>query len=373
MAKLIRVGFIGLNSSSAKTMSGQWATNAHLPYLTKSSEYTITALCNSSMESAKKVIERHGLDPAKVHAYGDPESLANDPDVDLVVCSVNVAQHYTLCKPALLSGKMVFCEWPLASNMEQMKELANLASERHVKTMVGLQGRNGPYIQAIKNKIGDGPGQIGQILSTSVTVQTHLGLALPQDVAYLAKKEVGGNILTISAIHLLDTLTSGLGEIKAFHSVVKNKRTTFALLDSNMKVIDPAHPITSPDHVFVHGELEGDIPFDFQLRGGPPFKNTPSLDWRIYAMKGEIRISSMGGNLSTEKGVKFQVYHFDTEEVEDIELDKVFDENDPGLGFQPPADNVARLYSAFAKGETDKYLNFQQSLKWAEFIDKLYE
>ena len=202
MSKPIRVGFMGLNSKDAPSIASQWGKSAHLPYLQKSPLYTITALCNSSVESSKKAIERYGFDPAKVRAYGDPESLANDPNVDLVVCSVRVGQHYNLCKPALLAGKAVFCEWPLASNLQQMNELATLASEKKVKTMLGLQGRNGPYVQAIKNLIGDGPGQIGKLLSTSMTNQASLlGLTLPQDISYLTKFEVGGNLVTIPGIH----------------------------------------------------------------------------------------------------------------------------------------------------------------------------
>lgn len=202
MSKPIRVGFIGLSSSNTQALAGQWGRNGHLPYLKKSPEYIITALCNSSIEAAKKAIQHHGLDAAKISAYGDPEVLANDPKVDLVVCAVNVAQHYNLVKPALAAGKMVFCEWPLGSNLEQMKELAALASDKNLKTMVGLQGRNGPYVQAIRNFLGDGPGQIGQVLSTSMaTYAVLLGLFLPQEIQYLAEAESGGNVVTIKGIH----------------------------------------------------------------------------------------------------------------------------------------------------------------------------
>jgi len=198
----IRVGFIGLTSSPSQSLGGQWGASAHLPYLLKSPHYTITALCNSSVESAKKAIALHQLDESKVRAYGDPESLAKDGDVDLVVCCVKVYQHYSLCKPALLAGKMVFCEWPLASNLKQMNELATLAKEKKVKTVVGLQGRFGSYVKKIKDLVGEGPGQIGDVLSTTLTAYGFLlGLAMPASIEYLMNIDNGGNLFTITSIH----------------------------------------------------------------------------------------------------------------------------------------------------------------------------
>ena len=108
----IRVGIIGL-SARAKT---SWASDAHLPYLQASiSKYVITALCNSSISAAQAAIEAYRLD-AGTKAYGNPEDLANDTDVDLVCCNTRVDVHYEVIKPSLLKGKDVYCEWPCKKN-----------------------------------------------------------------------------------------------------------------------------------------------------------------------------------------------------------------------------------------------------------------
>ncbi|KIW68655.1 hypothetical protein PV04_04583 [Phialophora macrospora] len=377
MMKPIRVGFIGLNSSQNVQYAGAWGLSAHLPYLKQSEHYTITALCNSSQESAVKAIQLHGLDADKVKAYGDPESLANDPNVDIVVCSVKVTEHYKLVRPAVLAAKSVFCEWPLASNLTQMKELARTAEQKKTQTIVGLQGRNGPYVQAIRKNIGDGGSRLGQVLSTSLVSYTYIfGMANPTDLAYMTEIKNGGNLFTISGIHLLDTITAALGDIKSSNTILRNKRPTIPLVDSSSHVVEAAHPNSGPEHIFVQGELKGDIPFSFQVRGGPQFKDTPAFDWRIYCQRGEIRV--FGDNqLWLAPGVKLQVYDFATQTVNEVDLQKFVEDNDKDdvavrLGLQAPADNVARLYEAFAKGETEKYLDFKQSLKWAEFIQNAY-
>lgn len=201
-APIIRIGFIGLSSSAGQSAAGQWGSKAHLPYLSQSSQYTITAVCNSSVEAAGRAIALHRLDTARVRAYGDAESLANDDNVDLVVCCVRVARHYELCKPALLAGKMVYCEWPLAANLTQMTELASLAETKHVKTAVGLQGRMGAYVPKIRDLIGEGEHRLGPVLSTNMNAYTPMiGSTLPEDIRYVVDIKSGGNILTISSIH----------------------------------------------------------------------------------------------------------------------------------------------------------------------------
>lgn len=64
----IRVGFIGLSSNRG------WARNAHFPYLDASGDLQITAIRNSTLESAHKSIEVYKL-PAEIKAYDNFEGM----------------------------------------------------------------------------------------------------------------------------------------------------------------------------------------------------------------------------------------------------------------------------------------------------------
>lgn len=82
----IRTAIIGLSPLAATS----WAANAHLPYLLSPEgreNYDTVVLPNSSVASAQRAIETFGLD-ATTRAYGDPEALAANPDVELVVCNI---------------------------------------------------------------------------------------------------------------------------------------------------------------------------------------------------------------------------------------------------------------------------------------------
>lgn len=193
----IRVGIIGL-STSAKT---SWASSAHLPYLKAATEkYLITALCNTSIASAQNAISAYDLPPT-TKAYGDPHDLAKDPEVDLVVCSTRVDLHHSTIRPSIEAGKDVYVEWPLASNTEQARDLADLTRQKGVRSLIGLQCRESPIIAKLKSLLAT--GKIGKVLSSSVVASggSRLRDSLPEGLKYFTDKEVGGNLVTIGYGH----------------------------------------------------------------------------------------------------------------------------------------------------------------------------
>lgn len=145
-------------------MSRSWASRSHLPHLQRTPHYTITALQNSSLDSAKASAKQYSLDSVSTH--DSPTSVAQDPNVDIIAVSVNVPLHYELIRPALEAGKDVFSEWPLARNLKEAEELTALAKQKGVRTMVGLQARQNPSILKAKEIVES--GKLGKILGTTM-------------------------------------------------------------------------------------------------------------------------------------------------------------------------------------------------------------
>lgn len=195
MAK-IRVGLIGLGTSSERMTAGTWGVTAHLRPLQALADYEIVAVANSTTDSARRSIEHHGL-PVETKAYGSPEDIAADPNVDLVVVSVNVAKHFHLAKPALEKGKNVFVEWPLGASVAEAEELTRLATVNNVRTMVGLQARADPAILKLQKVLAS--NELGKIVSSTMSVST---ATIPVDMwprgaEYYLDFKSGGNEFTI--------------------------------------------------------------------------------------------------------------------------------------------------------------------------------
>jgi predicted dehydrogenase len=84
-------------------------------------------------ERAKQFCDHHGATP-----LDRLESVLADPRIELVANLTNPASHYEVSKAALLAGKHVYSEKPLAMSYEQGEELVRLADSK------GLQLASAP-------------------------------------------------------------------------------------------------------------------------------------------------------------------------------------------------------------------------------------
>lgn len=84
-----------------------------------------------------------------------------DPDIDLIDICLPDNMHYEVAKAALIAGKHVFCEKPLADTAEQARELADIAQKKGLITRVGHAFPRNPVHDLAKEIID--AGEIGEI------------------------------------------------------------------------------------------------------------------------------------------------------------------------------------------------------------------
>ena len=89
------------------------------------------------------------------------EDAVNDPEIDLIDICLPDNLHYDVAKAALLAGKHVYCEKPLADTASQARELADIAREKGVITRVGHAFPRNPVHDRAKEIID--AGEIGEI------------------------------------------------------------------------------------------------------------------------------------------------------------------------------------------------------------------
>ncbi|MCH2249082.1 MAG: Gfo/Idh/MocA family oxidoreductase [Cognatishimia sp.] len=88
------------------------------------------------------------------------EAIA-DPEIDLIDICLPDSLHYEVAKAALLAGKHVYCEKPLADTATEARELADIAKEKGVITRVGHAFPRNPVHDLAKEIID--AGEIGEI------------------------------------------------------------------------------------------------------------------------------------------------------------------------------------------------------------------
>ncbi len=130
----------------------------HLEALRRVEFVDVVAVAGRQVEAAKKLAEGFGIDTV----VDDYRLVLQDTTIDAVhICTPNVA-HYPMTRDALLAGKHVLCEKPLAISVDEAQELVTLASERNLRNCVCHNLRYYPMVQQMRRMRED--GDLGQIL-----------------------------------------------------------------------------------------------------------------------------------------------------------------------------------------------------------------
>ncbi|KAH8884290.1 NAD(P)-binding protein [Thozetella sp. PMI_491] len=370
----IRVGIIGLSPKAGAA----WASRAHLPYLLSPAgraKFQIIALCNSSVEAAKRAIEHFEL-PAETRAYGNPDDMAADPAVELVVNTTRVDKHYDTILPSVKAGKDVFVEWPLAHTAAKAEDLTALAKEKGSRTVVGLQGWFAPPVRKAKEIIES--GRIGNVLSSEVKAAggTPDRMTFPEVLKIFAEKQVGANVVTVTYGHMSDFVQFVLGDIQDPKLHVQIQRPEVNIVEVPSMRVKEVKKTDIPDLLFVTGSLPAsshvapNATLHIRFRRGQAFKGEPAMVWTINGEKGEIRITASGpSGPAVQTGlseVMIEIHDFEKDEVEKIDWDW-------GTWADLPATarNIGALYEAYAAGDESKYATFEHALRRQRTIDEI--
>ncbi len=71
-----------------------------------------------------------------IHRYSDGNDIINDPAIDAVIISTPVFSHFPLAQKALMNGKHVLLEKPMASTVNECEILIELALKKNLILMV---------------------------------------------------------------------------------------------------------------------------------------------------------------------------------------------------------------------------------------------
>lgn len=152
----IRVAVLGASGWMGKVHTMAYQTFPHF-FGTEGGTARVVALVVHSEEAATEVAFR--APGAKITR--DWKEVIADPEVDLIDICLPDSLHYEVARAALLAGKHVYCEKPLADTAAEARELADIARDKGVITRVGHAFPRNP-VHDLAREIIDA-GEIGEI------------------------------------------------------------------------------------------------------------------------------------------------------------------------------------------------------------------
>ncbi|HUS00878.1 MAG TPA: Gfo/Idh/MocA family oxidoreductase [Chitinophagaceae bacterium] len=295
--KKLRVAVIGCGSVS----------NRYLPQLQSSKLIEVVSLCDIKYERAVAQNKQYNVN-AKTYPHID--AMLKGVPFDMMVTLTDMQVHGGLNKKALLAGKHVWSEKPMANTYAEGKALLDLARSKKLRLWGAPAVVNSPQFAFMSKAIQE--GKLGRVASA----HAQYGHTGPTWSAFFYEK--GGGSMPDLGVYNMATLTGLLGparSVMAMLSIVKPERTVDDKGKIKVEAEDNAHILLEHDkniisHVMcgfnffdTHGHEAGaQTLHSIQVFGDAGNMRLIGYDWETNGVVMDTAETQPPKLMSTEKG-----------------------------------------------------------------------
>lgn len=267
--KKLRVAVIGCGSVS----------NRYLPQLLSSKYIEVVSLCDIKYERALAQNKEYKVN---AQTYNSIDTMLAGLPFDMMVTLTDMQAHGQLNKKALLAGKHVWSEKPMANTYAEGKALLDLAKNKNLRLWGAPAVVNSPQFAFMSKTIQE--GKLGRV-SSAHGQYGHTG---PTWSAFFYEK--GGGSMPDLGVYNLATLTGLLGPAKsvlAMTSIVNPERTVDDKGKIKVEAEDNAHILLEHDKNVISHVMCG---FNYFDPHGHEAGNQTLHSIQIYGDHGNMRL-----------------------------------------------------------------------------------
>lgn len=267
--KKLRVGLIGCGSVS----------NRYLPQLLSSKMIEVVSLCDIKPERALAQNKQYNVG---AKTYGNIDDMLSGVPFDMMLTTTDMQVHGELNKKALLAGKHVWSEKPMANTYAEGKALLDLSKSKNLRLWGAPAVVNSPQFSFVSKTIQE--GKLGRIASA----HGQYGHTGPTWAAFFYEKN-GGSMPDLG-VYNMATLTGLLGPAKfvmAMTSIVNPERTVDDKGKIKVEEEDNAHVLLEHDKGVISHVMCG---FNYFDPHGHEAGNQTLHSIQIYGDHGNMRL-----------------------------------------------------------------------------------
>lgn len=267
--KILRVAVIGCGSVS----------NRYLPQLLSSKLIKVVSLCDIKYQRA---VEQNKQYNVNAETYPHIDAMLKGVPFDMMVTLTDMQVHGELNKKALLAGKHVWSEKPMANTYAEGKALLDLAKRKKLRLWGAPAVVNSPQFEFMSKTIQS--GELGRIASA----HGQYGHTGPLWSAFFYEK--GGGSMPDLGVYNMATLTGLLGPAKsvmAMTSIVNPERTVDDKGKIKVEAEDNAHILMEHDKNVISHVMCG---FNYFDPHGHEAGNQSLHSIQVYGDAGNIRL-----------------------------------------------------------------------------------
>jgi myo-inositol 2-dehydrogenase/D-chiro-inositol 1-dehydrogenase len=164
-------------------------------------EADLVAVCDIRLEVAQAVADELGIQ----RVVKDYHDLLNDPEIEAILIATNTDTHAFIMKDVAAAGKHIFCEKPLALELNKIDDALKAVEKAGVKLQVGFNRRFDKSFQKVHEMVCS--GEIGRPCILRITSRD-------PDLPAMEYLRISGGIFLDMTIHDFDMARFQVGEIE---------------------------------------------------------------------------------------------------------------------------------------------------------------
>lgn len=146
---------------------GYYSTDLLAPAFQHTEHCYLAGIVTGSPEKAERWQKQHNLPEKNIYNYQNFDTIANNPDIDVIYVVLPPSMHLEYVLKAAQAGKHVWCEKPMALTVAECQQMIAACEKNKVQLTVGYRMQHEPNTRTIMDFAKNKPYGAMQKLSAS--------------------------------------------------------------------------------------------------------------------------------------------------------------------------------------------------------------
>ena len=185
---------------------GYYSTDVLAPALALTDHCELRGIVTGSPAKIPVWQEKYGIKDKNVYNYQNMDTLANNPDIDVIYIVLPPSMHAEYSIRAANAGKHVWCEKPMAPSVAECERMIKACKDNKVKLSIGYRCQHDPNIQAYMKAAKEQPfGRVTMVTSAAGYFDKRSG-------HWKQKKDMGGGVMGDMGVYAIQGARLATGE-----------------------------------------------------------------------------------------------------------------------------------------------------------------
>jgi glucose-fructose oxidoreductase len=184
---------------------GYYSTDLLAPALQLTENCYLAGIVSGTPSKIEDWKKQYRIPSANCYNYQNFDTIANNPNIDVVYVVLPPSMHAEYCIRAAKAGKHVWCEKPMAMNVAECQQMINACASNKVRLSIGYRMHHEPNTQTIMQYAKSLP--YGEMK----TVIAEAGYFDPRTDHWKQKKKMGGGAMYDMGVYPLNAVRYSTG------------------------------------------------------------------------------------------------------------------------------------------------------------------